>query len=180
MDPARNTPPAPEMAGVRRLVPESARIWHGDHNLLHCEVDNDRYDGVFAVRLFPIRHPEQFVSLCYTDETDRVREVGVIHDLSEFPEETQSLIRRTLGKHYHERIVERIQRVRLEHGLLFIDAKTDRGTEEFIVPWRHDRAEDYDEAGKVLLDALDNRYVIPDMRGLPERDRLELTRFIYW
>jgi hypothetical protein len=173
-------PPAARMAGVRRLVPESSTIWQGEHNLLHCDVDGERYDGVFAVRLFPIRHPEQFISLCHTDETDRVREVGVIHDLADFSEDTQALVRRTLAKHYHEQRVERIFRVRLEHGLLFVDAKTDRGREEFIVPWRHDRAEDYDESGKVLLDALDNRYVIQDMRKLPERDRMELTRFIYW
>lgn len=172
--------PAREMAGVRRLKPSTSKIWQGDHNLLHCEVDGERFGGVFAVRLFPIRHPEQFISLCYTDETDRVREVGVIPSLAEFPEDVQTLVRRTLAKHYHEQVVERIQRVRLEHGLLFIDATTDRGREEFIVPWRHDRAEDYDEAGKVLLDALDNRYVIPDLRRLPDRDRMELTRFIYW
>ena len=64
--------------------------------------------------------------------------------------------------------------------MLFFDAQTQRGREAFIVPWRHDRAEEYDEHGKVLLDARDNRYIIPNVFDLPERDRMELTRYIYW
>lgn len=167
-------------AGVKRLTPENTHIYEGDHALLHCRVDDTDYRGVFAVRLFPIRHPEQFISLAYTDHEDRMREIGVIQNLSDFPEETNRLVHRTLAKHYYEQQIERIFRVRLEHGLLFVDAQTHRGREEFIVPWRHDRAEEYDEHGKVLLDALDNRYIIPDLRRLPDRDRMELTRFIYW
>ena len=163
-------------AGVRRLRPESTKIYADDRGLLHGDVDGVTHSGLFAVRLFPIRHPDHYISLAYTDHEDKVREIGVIEDLATFPEESVRLIRKTLSKHYYEQQVERIFSVKLEHGLLFIDAQTHRGRERFIVPWRHDRAEEYDEHGKVLLDALDNRYIIPDLRQLPERDRLELTR----
>lgn len=64
--------------------------------------------------------------------------------------------------------------------MLFIDSTTDRGREEFAMAWRHDRAEEFDEHGKVLLDALDIRFVIPAKRSLPEEDRMEPTRVIYW
>lgn len=167
-------------AGVKRLTPENTHIFEGSLSLLHCTVDDVEYPGVFAVRLFPIRHPEQYISLAYTDSEDKVKEIGVIQNLADFPPDANQLIHRTLSKHYYEQQIDRIFRVKLEHGLLFVDAQTHRGREEFIVPWRHDRAEEYDEHGKVLLDALDNRYIIPDLRKLPDRDRMELTRFIYW
>jgi hypothetical protein len=32
----------------------------------------------------------------------------------------------------------------------------------------------------VLLDAFDNRYIIPDVRQLPAADRLRFSAFIYW
>jgi len=166
--------------GARRLDPRTIRLWVGDHGALHCAVDDQQYAGVFAVRLSPIRHPDQFVSLCHTDDQDRVKEIGVIEDPSKLGSDPLRLLNESLGRHYHEQVVERIHRVRLDHGLLFIDATTGRGREEFVLPWRHDRAEEYDEHGKVLLDALDNRFVIPDLRSLPEKDRMELTRFIYW
>ena len=176
----KTSPVALRNAGARRMDPAGVRLWSGEHGSLHCEVDGETTGGVFAVRLSPIRHPDHFVSLCHTDSQDRVREIGVIEDPSQLDTDSRALLMASLERHYHEQIVCRIHRVRLEHGLLFIDSTTDRGREEFVMPWRHDRAEEFDEHGKVLLDALDNRFVIPDMRSLPEKDRLELTRFIYW
>jgi hypothetical protein len=168
-------------SGVTRLTPQNTRLYEGMRAALHCVVEEKTvYRGVFAVRLFPIRHPDHFISLNYTDEADKVREIGVIENLEEFPEATQQLIRQKLSKHYYEQRIIRIYRVKLEHDMLFFDAQTQRGREAFIVPWRHDRAEEYDEHGKVLLDARDNRYIIPNVFDLPERDRTELTRYIYW
>ena len=45
---------------------------------------------------------------------------------------------------------------------------------------RGDRAEEYGDKGKVLMDALDNRYIIPDVDELPAADRRRFTSFIYW
>ena len=166
--------------GVRRLKPENTRIFTGEHGLLHCAIGDEEFRGVFAVLLFPVRHPDQFVSLCHTDNDDKTREIGVIEDLTEFSEEAVRLIHITLEKHYHEQRITRIFKVKMEFGMLFFDAETERGREEFIMPWRHDRTEDFDEHGKVLLDALDNRYIIPNVLELPDKQRLELTRYIYW
>jgi len=168
-------------SGVTRLHPENARIYEGDSGLLYCVVDEKTlYRGVFAVRLFPIRHPENFISLNYTNDEDKDREIGVIENLEEFSEETQALLSRKLAHHYYEQRISRIYRVKLDQDMLFFDAETQRGRESFIVPWRHDRAEEYDEHGKALLDVRDNRYIIPNVYDLPDRDRQELTRYIYW
>jgi hypothetical protein len=167
--------------GVRYLTPENTTIFEGTFSLLHCAVQGDTlYRGVFAVMMFPITHPDRYVSLRYTDEKDKEREVGVIADLNAFPEDARRLVRTTLVKHYHEQEVERIFGVEYRHGLLFFAVATPQGRREFVMPWRHDRAEDYGEKGKVLLDAFDNRYIIPDVSKLPAGDRREFTRFIYW
>ena len=166
--------------GITRLTPENSRIYEGDFSLIHCRMGETVYRGVFAVRLFPIRHPGHFISLNYTTSEDKVKEIGVIETLSDFPEEAVALVQRTLGKYYYEQVVSRVYRIILKHDLLFFNVQTHRGREEFIMPWRHDRAEEYDEHGKVLLDALDNRYIIPNVHALPEGDRKELIRFIYW
>jgi len=54
------------------------------------------------------------------------------------------------------------------------------GRDQFIMPWRHDRAEDYSNTGKLLLDVFDNRYVIRDLSELPPADRRRLTSYVYW
>ena len=167
--------------GVRLLLPDATTIFEGTFSLLHVAVKGDTlYRGVFAVTMFPIRHPDRFVSLRYTDDRDREQEIGIIEDLGVFPTEAQRLVRNALVKHYYEQTVSRIYKVDNRFGLLFFEVETQLGRREFVMPWRGDRAEDYGATGKVLLDAFDNRYIIPDLAALPTADRNAFTSYIYW
>lgn len=173
--------------GVRRLSPADTQIFEGTFSLLHCSVKGENlYRGVFAVLMFPIRYPDKYVSLWYTDidledkDKDKDREIGLIEDLNAFPPETRSLIRDSLVKHYYEQTITRIHEVEYKHGLLFFDVETRHGPREFVMRWSYDRAEEYGAHGKVLLDAFDNRWIIPDVDALPAKDRLEFTSYIYW
>ncbi len=169
-------------AGVRRLTPDNASLFAGRFSSLNCEVKGEGlYQGVFPVLMFPIRHPNHFISVCYTDlSDDKEKEIGIIGDAAKFPEEQQQLIRRSLKRQYHEQVIKRIFKIRHEFGLLFFDVETQRGQESFAMPWRSDRAEEHGEHGKVLLDAYDDRYIIPDVRALPKADQHRFTSYIYW
>ena len=50
----------------------------------------------------------------------------------------------------------------------------------YDLPWRTPYAEDYGEDGKLLHDALENRYIIPNVEELPAADRRRFTSYIYW
>jgi hypothetical protein len=167
--------------GVRRLTPETTTIFEGTFSVLHCAVKGDTlYRGVYAIRMFPVRHPVQFISLHYTDDGDKDVEIGVIEDLTAFSREQQELVARDLRGHYWEQVITRVYKVTCEYGLLFFDVETHRGPTSFVMLWRGDRAEDFGDEGKVLLDALDNRYIIPDVRALPTADYRRFTSYIYW
>lgn len=181
--PVTATAPGLDLAqvGVRRLSPEVTTIFEGTFSLLHCAVKGDSlYRGVFAMRMFPVRLPERYISLHYTDTSEKEREIGIIDDLTAFPAEQQALVRRSLSLQYHEQFIGRIHEIRAEFGLLFFEVETQRGREQFTMPWRGDRAEDFGEHGKVLLDAFDNRYIITDLNALPQRDLQRLRNYIYW
>lgn len=168
--------------GVRRLVPERIHIFRGAFALLHCRVEGDSqlYRGVWAVLLFPISHPDCYVSLRCTDHADKEQEIGVLERLADFPEDVQGMIRSTLRKQYHQQPITRIHQVVCRYGLLFFDVETEGGRREFTMPWRHDRTEEFGANGKVLLDSLDNRYIIPNVQELPAADRARFLGFIYW
>jgi len=168
-------------SGYRRLTPANTRIFEGSFSLLHCQVEGaGLYRGVYAVLMFPVSYPDRYISLRYTDERDQDREIGIIEDLSVFPEDVRQAVRRSLIKQYYERVIHRIHDIECRYGLLFFDVTTGDGRETFVMAWRHDRAEDYGASGKVLLDALDNRYIIPDLRKLPAADRRLFLGYIYW
>lgn len=168
--------------GVRLLTPENTTIFEGTFSLMHCSVKDDTlYRGVYAVLMFPIRHTDRYISLRYTDAGDKEKEVGIIEDLGVFPEEARKLVRNTLVKHYYEQILTRIYSVENQYGLLFFDVESQQlGRLQFVMPWRGDRAEDFGANGKTLLDAFDNRYLIPDLAELPAADRDAFTSYIYW
>jgi hypothetical protein len=168
-------------SGIRRLPPASTRVYLGMFSVLHVQVnDDEHYRGVFAMRMFPVRYQDQYISLHYTDDADKDHEIGVLEDLSVFPEEQRRLINGSLSAHYYEQWIVKIHDIRSEYGLLFFDVETRQGRKEFVMPWRGDRAEEYGDKGKVLLDAMDNRYIIKDMQDLSALDLAKLKRFIYW
>jgi hypothetical protein len=166
---------------VLRLEPGNTHIFEGTFALMHCSVKNEGlYRGVFAVLLFPISHPNRFISLRCTDEADKIQEIGVIDRLGDFPEEAQTVIRASLQKQYYEQTILRIHVIKCEYGLLFLDVETQRGREKLMMPWRHERAQDFGEDGKVLIDAFDNRYVIPNVSALTPAEQRRFRSFIYW
>jgi ATP-binding cassette, subfamily B, bacterial len=167
--------------GVRLLTPETTTLFEGTFSLMHCAVKDDTlYRGVFAVMMFPVSHPDQYISLRYTDAKDKEQEIGIIVDLKTFPDAARKLVQANLLKHYYEQVITRVYSVENRFGLLFFEVETQLGRREFIMPWRGDRAEDYGANGKALLDAFDNRYLIPDVTQLPPADRNAFTSFIYW
>ena len=168
--------------GVLWLTPSNAHVYESDFSLLHCRVEREDavYRGVFAVLMFPVRHPKRFVSLRYFNSSGREEEIGVIENLRDFPREEQRLIKQRLSRHYHEQVILRIYQIQSEFGLLFFDVETQRGREQFVMPWRADCAEAFGEKGKVLRESLGNRYIVPDIEALPPADQRRFTSHIYW
>ncbi|MDD4889078.1 MAG: DUF1854 domain-containing protein [Phycisphaerae bacterium] len=167
--------------GPRRLTPANCQIFEGTYSLLHCTVMGDQiYRGVFASLAFPVSQPDRFICLRYHGSDGKNKEIGLIEDLNVFDAAAQGLIRESLAKHYYEQRIKRIVKITFKFGLLFFEVETERGREQFTMAWQVDRAQDYGEGGKVLLDTFENRFIIPDVRELPARDRVRLQRFIYW
>ena len=167
--------------GARWLTPENAVIFEGEFSMIHCTVNGDKpHYGVYAMRMFPVRYPNRYISLRDLDADGKDVEVGVIERLADFPDDQRQLVRANLARYYHEQIISRVHRVECDYGLLFFDVETQRGREQFVMPWRSDSTEDYGEKGKVLLECLGNRYIIPDISELPVADQRRFTEFIYW
>jgi hypothetical protein len=114
------------------------------------------------------------------DENEHEREIGVIQQLQQHSLKDQKYIRDSLCKQYHETTILYIKNIKHKFGQLFFMIHTNEGMKQFVTPWRSDRAEDYGANGKVILDALNNRYLIPDTERLTPRERRLLSTYIYW
>ncbi len=165
----------------RYLTPEIARIHLGSRNALHVTVLNDRiYGGVYAAYIFPVRQPRKFVSLRYKNAKGEEIEVGIIWNLEEWPQTDRALVEEALHRHYFVHTITHIHHIGWKYGFIAFDVQTDKGPAQFLMRWQHDRAHDYGRGGKVLLDVDENRYLIPDLGTLSDKEREEFLRYVYW
>ena len=166
---------------TRYLTPDIARIHLGNLGALHVTVLNDRiYGGVYAVYVFPVRHPDRYISLRHTNSKGEDIEVGIVHDLAQWPEQDRALVQDALHRHYFVHVITHINKIGFKYGFLAFEVDTDKGPAEFLMRWQHDRALDYGHHGKILLDVDDNRYLIPDVAQLSSREQSDFQRYIYW
>ncbi|MBI3542474.1 MAG: DUF1854 domain-containing protein, partial [Deltaproteobacteria bacterium] len=172
----------PSGAGALRwLRPHDDRIERCVRGQLQAHVRGDRlYRGLFALRCFPIHHPESYLSLRYFDENEHPRELGMIRELSEWPEETRALVREALARRYYFHEIRRIRSVRRFAQFYAFDAQTSAGPVEFIIRDAPESAQDFGRGGKLLLDVEDNYYLIRNLDDLPAADRKVYDRSIYW
>lgn len=165
----------------RWLTPEIAVIHTGNLGALHVTIrDEAIYGGVFAVRCLPVRFPRQYISLRYLDSEKHEVEVGLIRDLDQWPSQAQDLIGQSLTKRYFLHTITGIHRIEVFSGHLSLDVETDLGPVQFVMRWQGDRAYNYGNGGKLLIDTDENRYLIPDIQKLSESERRLFLRYIYW
>jgi ATP-binding cassette, subfamily B, bacterial len=165
---------------IRFLTPENCRIHLGNLGALHVTVKGEGiYGGIFTAYDFPVAYPSNYISIVQTDE-DQDTEVGVIRDLAEFPESDAALVRQALNRRYFIHTITRLKSIEMQYNMLFLEVSTDKGDRSFFMRWAQDRAVDFGENGKVLIDVDDNRYLIPNLDAMAPRERLDFQRFIYW
>ena len=173
--------PAIDRTRARYLTPTTCRIHIGKHGVLSVTIKGEKtYGGVYAAYAFPVAHADQYISLVQSTQEGEDLEIGIIRDLNEFFWDQAALLREALARRYFIHTITKIDDIGLEHGLIVVDAETDKGHVKFMVQWKHDRAVDYGRHGKLLIDVDGNRYVIPDLDKLSATERSAFTRLIYW
>jgi ABC-type multidrug transport system fused ATPase/permease subunit len=164
----------------RWLRPRDAHFRRGPHDSLARSVGGEVFAGLFAVRALPASYPRQFISLRYADADGEEHEVGLVRNLDEWPAEAQELINEALKRRYLVRVITAVEGITLKHGLLTFRVQTDGGPATFIMRNSHSQAQDYGDRGKLLNDVDENRYLVPDVKSLPRRQRTLFRHYIYW
>ncbi|MEI7634964.1 MAG: DUF1854 domain-containing protein [bacterium] len=165
----------------RWLTPDAAFIHRGNLGALHVTIrDESIYGGIYAVHCMPVHYPSEYISLRFLDNEKRELEVGMLRDMKQWPAESRQLIEDSLELRYFVHHIRAINAIELFNGYLNFVVDTDLGPMQFMLRWQHDRAHDYGEGGKMLLDTDENRYLIRDVRQLPDRERNLFQRYIYW
>ena len=165
---------------ARWLAPETTQIQSLRRGEIQVRLPEQVYRGVFALRCFPVRMPDRYISLRHFNSEGRNEELGIIQNLSKWPEPAQDLIRESLNRRYFFRTIRRLHSVRKSANFLSVEAQTDTGRVAFSMRHVPESAKDFGKGGKLLIDSEENLYVIPDLQGLSKGERVAMDRYIYW
>ena len=135
---------------------------------------------VFLIRTFPATHPSSYVSVRVWNEGGDDDELGIIRNVADWPENQQTAIRMALDRRYLLRRISSIHSLKLDFGFLEFDVETDSGRYQFTTRWTNSKAIAFGENGKLLIDTDDNRYIVPDVNLLPQKDRDVFLQYVYW
>jgi hypothetical protein len=136
--------------------------------------------GIFIVRVFPASHPEAYLSVRGWSESGEEVELGMIRGLSEWREADRAVVHAALARRSLVREIRRVHDVALAHGYLDFDVETDVGRCRFTARWTQSQAVDFGAEGKMLIDADENRWLIPRVDALPKADREKFLHYVYW
>ncbi len=136
--------------------------------------------GMFVVPTFPATQPEAYLSVRGWTDDGEEHELGLVRQLADWPQEAIGIIRDAVLRRTLVRTVRRVLDVKLSHGYLDFDVETDTGPGRFTTRWTQSQAVDFGAAGKLLIDAEDNRWVVPQIDDLPKADRERFLQYIYW
>ncbi len=171
----------PPAATIAWLDPARHRFSIGPHDRIELRDGDERVGaGIFIVRAFPASHPEAYLSVRGWNESGEEIELGMIRALAEWSEADRAVVQAALARRSLVREIRRIHDVDLAHGYLDFDVETDVGRRRFTTRWTQSQAVDFGADGKMLIDADENRWVIPRIESLPKPDREKFLHYVYW
>ncbi len=153
------------------IDPKRVIFFRGPDGTLRMTAEGDRsFLRVKVSRAFPLSDPHHYIGL--RDSSDS--EIGLIRDLRELPTEHRCLIEEELEKHYFIPVVQHIQDIKEEFGIVTWDVETDRGARRYIVRGLRDNVHEQSHFRLMITDVDGNRFEIPDYTLLDARSRAKL------
>jgi hypothetical protein len=138
----------------------------GEWLLLTTE-DNPEPVRVKPARCFPLTEPEHYVSLLIDDDT----EYGMLYDPRQLEPKSRRVLRRTLERMYFLPVIQKINSISDDLGVMRWDVETSKGPRVFEVRGRDD-VRLVTQGHVVIRDIDGNRYHIPDLSKLDANSRL--------
>lgn len=160
------------MKEINYLTRENATFYASEGGFIGLKRNEEDYKRVSLIKAFPFSFPTQFISVRDQEQ----KEIGIIEDLKQFPEEIQILFQEELERRYYLPVIQKIQSIKEEFGYSYWEAVTDHGFKKFTM--RRDSNSFINIKGNMILiiDVDGNRYEIEDYTKLDDKSykRIEL------
>ena len=132
------------------------------------------FSRVYLRRSFPAAEPYRYISVSGRDE----KEVGMIPDIAEFPENQRKLLMAELDRLYFMPKIIAVENVRDRFGRTTFQVKTDIGPLSFTVQDVYRNLFRLPDGRLILTDIDGNRFEITDPKALDKKSYKKIELYI--
>lgn len=156
-----------KLAGVNYLDPSKARFYIKYENFLCLDYDGETYENLKLHRAMPFKLPDDYISV----QDMESKELFLIHSLYEFSDEQVGILTAVLKKRYFCPKISNIPSVKEKLGYLYFEVETDAGHKSFALRDATHNLRRLDDGARIIIIDVDgNRYEIPDVAKMPDKD----------
>ena len=165
-----------EMLKIRYLNSENAEFARTDGGFVSLKIEDESYDRVHVVRMFPFTDPEHYISIRTPDENSK--EIGIIRDMNDVKPEVRKMLEEQMNLRYFTPIITKIINIKDEYGYAYFDVVTDRGACRFTINIGGSSVVHLSDTRVLISDIDENRFEIPDIMKLTIGERKKLDLFL--
>lgn len=145
------------------------------NGFLTLKVGEKLYDRVFLHRAFPHEFLYQYISVLDDDK----KEIGIIFDVSDLTEESESLVKTEIDLKYYSPVIKEIKSVKERYGFSYWKVILDDGRSKDIT--MQDTFKNILHTGEdslVLVDVDGNRYTVKSVSALNSRSYRKIELYL--
>lgn len=156
-----------------KLTPENTEFYPNGAGLVSMKLKKENgetevFERVIVMRCFPVSNADEFISVREPDtkEKGKGNEIGMIRHLSEFDEETQTLLKEELKKRYFTPVISAILSSKEQYGYYYWDVVTSAGTLSIVISNPFSSIRTLEDGTVLVFDSDGNAFKIPDPNKL--------------
>lgn len=156
---------------TRYLSPDET-VFRLENKMLFLELAGEKHENVRLRLAFPISDPSRYITVKDSDG----KELGIIRDISRLTNAQEKIIRRVLEDQYFMPVIECVESVKEQFGVITWQVRTDRGPRTFRTRGRLKSVLELKDGRVLIIDVDSNRYEVRDMESLDPKSRNFLGR----
>lgn len=157
------------------LDPRKCRFHRPQGEELRLDIEDDRCVlSCSVVRAFPLSDPEHYISVIDANGD----EVGMLYELRQLDPDSRREIEEEFRKRYFVPIIQRINAIRVEFGIVYWEVETNKGPKDFVVHGIRDNVVEIAPYRYMIQDVDANRFEIPDLRKLDSKSQFLMERLV--
>ena len=166
---------ADSMIDIGIFDPQTLCFYTNAHGFLCLKAGETDHKRVKLARMLPFAEPFRYISVA----TMESKEIGILKDVADLPEEQAVIVRKELEHRYYCPTVTEILSIKEKMGYFYFDVKMDAHKKLFAVKDISKSIKMLDEQAIIITDVDGNRYLIANVWAIDSKSRRRIEPYLY-